>query len=150
MNRRMFAMVIVLAGALLSGCAHTAGHDGNGSRVGMELHYLEYVTAEADALVRGFEATHGVTFSDPIPELGNSRTTELAGGWKIGIRAPMHPAEEATVRPYFMVDDIEAAVAAAVEGGGELAMPPTEAPGVGRFAIYFQGGTQHGLWQRPE
>lgn len=34
------------------------------------------------------------------------------------------------------------------EGGAELAHPPLEIPGHGTFAIYFQGGVQHGLWQR--
>ena len=46
------------------------------------------------------------------------------------------------------VDDIAAALAAAVECGGEVAHPPMEIPGHGTFAIYFQGGAQHGLWQR--
>ena len=44
-------------------------------------------------------------------------------------------------------DDIEAAAAAAVEAGGEIAHPPMELPGHGKFAIYIQGGIHHGLWQ---
>jgi uncharacterized protein len=45
------------------------------------------------------------------------------------------------------VDDIVAAVAAAVQAGGEVAHPPMEIPGHGTFAIYLQGGNDHGLWQ---
>jgi hypothetical protein len=52
------------------------------------------------------------------------------------------------VRPYLLVDDVEAAAAAAVEAGGEIAHPPMELPGHGTFAIFIQGGIHHGLWQR--
>jgi len=51
------------------------------------------------------------------------------------------------VRPYWLVDDIEAALAAAVAAGGEGAHPPLEIPGHGTFAIYIQAGVHHGLWQ---
>ena len=60
---------------------------------------------------------------------------------------PMHETEEAVVRPYLLVDDIEAAATAAVEQGGEIAHPPMELPGHGTFAIFIQGGVHHGLWQ---
>jgi predicted enzyme related to lactoylglutathione lyase len=43
---------------------------------------------------------------------------------------------------------VAAAVAAAVEAGGEIAHPPMEIPGRGTFAIYLQGGIDHGFWQR--
>jgi hypothetical protein len=60
----------------------------------------------------------------------------------------LRATEEPVVRPYWLVDDIEAAVAAAAEAGGEIAHPPLEIPGHGTFAIYLQGGIDHGLWQR--
>ncbi|MCK7594051.1 VOC family protein [Pseudomarimonas salicorniae] len=65
----------------------------------------------------------------------------------IGVRAPMHASESPVVRAYWLVPDIEAALAAAVESGAEVAHPPMELAGLGRFAIYLQGGTQQGLWQ---
>ena len=46
-----------------------------------------------------------------------------------------------------LVADIAAAVAAAVQAGGKVAVPPMEIPGHGTFAIYLQGGNDHGLWQ---
>ena len=75
------------------------------------------------------------------------RTATLAGGGLVGVRAPLRETEEPVVRPYWLVDDIAAAVAAAVQAGGEVAHPPMEIPGHGTFAIYLQGGNDHGLWQ---
>jgi predicted enzyme related to lactoylglutathione lyase len=43
--------------------------------------------------------------------------------------------------------DVDAALAAAVQAGGKIAHPPMEIPGHGTFAIYHQGGNDHGLWQ---
>jgi predicted enzyme related to lactoylglutathione lyase len=60
----------------------------------------------------------------------------------------LRETEELVVRPYWLVDDIAAAVAAAVEAGGKMAHPPMEIPGHGTFAIYLQGGVDHGFWQR--
>ena len=113
----------------------------------MQLHYLEIVTSEVDATCATYAQLHRVTFGEPQPGLGNARTATLEGGGMIGVRAPMHEAEEPVVRPYLLVDDIEAAVAAAVEQGGEIAHPPMELPGHGTFAIFIQGGIHHGLWQ---
>ena len=59
----------------------------------------------------------------------------------------MHETEEPVVRPYLLVDDVEAAAKAAAAAGGEIAHPPMELPGHGTFAIYIQGGIHHGLWQ---
>ncbi len=113
----------------------------------MQVHYLEVVTPEVDATCAALEQLHGVRFSEPEAGLGNARTAALDGGGLIGVRAPMHEAEEPVVRPYVLVDDIESAVEAAKAAGGEIALPPTEIPKRGKFAIYVQGGIQHGLWQ---
>ena len=109
--------------------------------------YLEIVTPEVDATCRALEAMHGVTFSAAVPELGNARTADVAGGGRIGVRAPMAEHETPVVRPYLLVDDINAAIAEAESAGGEVALPRTEIPGQGAFAIYFLGGIQHGLWE---
>ncbi len=94
-----------------------------------------------------YEQLHGVSFGEPEAGLGNSRTAALANGGLIGVRAPLHEAEEPVVRPYLLVDDVEAAAKAATAAGGEIAHPPMELPGHGTFAIYVQGGIHHGLWQ---
>ena len=114
----------------------------------MQIHYLEIVTKGVDAVCAAYAAVNGVQFGSPDPGLGNARTTALPGGGMVGVRAPMKEAEEPVVRPYWLVDDIKAAVATAVKAGGEVAHPPMEIPGHGTFAIYVQGGVHHGLWQR--
>jgi len=113
----------------------------------MKVHYLEIVTPDVDSTCAIFERLHGVEFSEPEAALGNARTAALPTGGRVGVRAPMHEAEEPIVRPYLLVDDIETATAAAVAGGAEIAHPPLEIPGAGTFAIYIQGGVHHGLWQ---
>ena len=114
----------------------------------MQVHYLEIVTKDVDSVCASYAQLHGVSFSEPEAGLGNARTAALANGGLVGVRAPMHETEEPVVRPYLLVEDIDAAAAAAVTSGGEIAHPPMEIPNHGKFAIYIQGGVHHGLWQR--
>lgn len=114
----------------------------------MQVDYLEIVTPDVDAVCAAYAAAHGVEFSEPKPGLGNARTASLHGGGLVGVRAPLRETEEPIVRPYWLVDDIEAAVAAVGESGAQIAHPPLEIPGHGTFAIYIEGGVEHGLWQR--
>jgi hypothetical protein len=114
----------------------------------MQIYYLEIVTPDVDAVCASYAALHGVSFSEPEPGLGNARTAALADGGQIGVRAPMHEAEEPVVRPYLLVEDIEAAVKLAADNGAVIAHPPMELPGHGTFAIYIQGGIHHGIWKR--
>ncbi len=113
----------------------------------MQIHYLEIVTPDVDATCSAYAAASGLVFSEPDAGLGNARTASAPGGTSIGVRAPMHEAEQPVVRPYWLTDDINAAVAKVVEAGAEIAHPPLEIPGHGTFAIYILGGIQHGLWQ---
>lgn len=114
----------------------------------MQIYYLEIVTKEVDAVCAAYGEAYRIQFGQPDTGLGNARTANLAGGGLVGVRAPLRETEEPVVRPYWLVDDIEAALAAVVGGGGEIAHPPMEIPGHGTFAIYIQGDIQHGLWQR--
>lgn len=113
----------------------------------MKIQYLEIVTKEVDAVCAAYASTHDVQFGEPDARLGNARTATLAGGGLVGVRAPLRETEDPVVRPYWLVDDIVAAIATAVRAGGEVAHPPMEIPGHGTFAIYLQGGNDHGLWQ---
>jgi predicted enzyme related to lactoylglutathione lyase len=114
----------------------------------MQSHYLEIVTPEVDTVCAAYAAAHGVRFGSPDAGLGHARTAPLPGGGLVGVRAPLRETEQPVVRPYWLVDDIDAAVAAVVGAGGSLAHPPMALPGHGTFAIYIQGGIDHGLWQR--
>ncbi len=111
------------------------------------VQYLEIVTPDVDATCANLGALHGVEFSDPVPMLGGARTARLEGGGRIGVRGPLRPDESPVVRPYLLVDDVAAAVKAAEEAGAAIAHPPFELEGHGTFAIFIQGGIEHGLWQ---
>lgn len=113
----------------------------------MQIQYLEVVTKNVDAVCAAYSAINGVKFGEPVAELGNARTAPLVGGGLVGVRAPLRENENPVVRPYWLVKDIEAAVTAIVQAGGEVAVPPMEIPGHGTFAIYLQAGNDHGLWQ---
>ncbi len=113
----------------------------------MQVHYLEIVTADVDAVCSCYEKLHGVKFGAPVAGLGNARVAELSDGGRVGVRAPMHESEAPVVRPYLRVADIDIGAKAAAAAGGEIAHPPMEIPGFGKFAIYIHGGVHHGLWQ---
>lgn len=121
--------------------------DRHTSEVGMKVHYLEIVAADVNAVCAAYEAAHHVTFGSPDPLLGGARTASMADGGTIGVRGPLRDTEESIVRPYWLVDDIEAALAAAAKQGAFVAHSPLQIPGKGTFAIYIQGGVNHGLWQ---
>jgi len=154
MSRRLptIAAAAVIALSVL-GCASARiergalGHEIARGENAMKIYYLEVVTPEVDKVCAVYAAANGLEFGDPVPELGNARTASLPGGRLVGVRAPLRPDEEPVVRPYWLVDDIDAAVAAAEDAGAMIAHPPLEIPGYGTFAIYIVGGVQHGLWQ---
>ena len=113
----------------------------------MKIQYLEVVTPDVDDMCKTYESIQGVTFGEPVQNLGNARTADLPDGGKMGIRAPMRPDEAPVVRPYFLVDDLAAAVAKAKEAGAEIAIESMEIPEHGKIAIFILGGIEHGLWQ---
>lgn len=113
----------------------------------MKVHYLEIVAADADAVCAAYESSHGVKFGSADRLLGGARTASLSDGSSVGVRVPLRDTEEPIVRPYWLVEDIEAALDAATKHGALVAHPPLKIPGKGTFAIYIQGFVDHGLWQ---
>jgi len=113
----------------------------------MQVQYLEIVTPDVDAVCAQYSKVHGVTFGDPEPNLGGARTAKLTGGGMLGVRGPLRENETPVVRPYVLVNDIAAAVAAAADAGAKIALPPMALPGHGTCAIVIQGGIECGLWQ---
>lgn len=113
----------------------------------MKVHYLEIVSHDVDAVCRAYEITYSVSFSEQDELLGGARTCVLADGSIVGIRGPLSDTEEPVVRPYWLVEDIEQAVANIEAEGAKIALPPMEIPGKGKFAIYILGSNDHGLWQ---
>ena len=113
----------------------------------MKVHYLEIVTNDVESVVQSYAKANSVEFNEPVAELGNAVTARLADDSLVGVRAPMHETEEPAIRPYWLVSDIEAALADCVAAGAEIAHSPLELAGFGTFAIYSLGGVMHGLWQ---
>ncbi|MEK6675974.1 MAG: hydroxylase [Planctomycetota bacterium] len=114
----------------------------------MQVFYLEIVTKNVDEVCAAYSAAAGVKFGKPDAGLGGARTASMPDGGMVGVRAPMRETEAPIVRPYWLVKDIKAAVAAAQKAGGRLAVESTEIPGHGTFAIYVHGGVDHGLWEK--
>ena len=113
----------------------------------MKVHYLEIVSHDVDAVCKAYERVSSVSFSEPDQFLGGARTCALPDGSIVGVRGPLRNSEESIVRPYWLVDDIEQAVANVEAEGAKIAVPPMEIPGKGKFAIYLLGSNDHGLWQ---
>ena len=113
----------------------------------MKIQYVEIVTRDVDGACELYSQMHGVTFGEADENLGGARTAKLANGGMLGIRAPLRDTEKPVVRPYVLVEDINASVAAAAKSGAEIAMEPTEIAGHGQFAIVIHGGIESGLWQ---
>jgi predicted enzyme related to lactoylglutathione lyase len=116
----------------------------------MKIQYLEIVTKDVDAACAIYSQMYGVEFGEAEHRLGGARTARLTSGGMLGIRAPLRPTEEPVVRPYVLVNDIKASIAAAAKSEAVIAMEPTEIPGYGQFAIVIHGGIESGLWQLPQ
>lgn len=113
----------------------------------MRVHYLEFVTPDVDAVCATYAAALQADFGRPVPALGNARTAVLPDGSLVGVRGALRDSEAPVVRPYWLVPDIAAALAAVEAAGGFVAVPAMPIPGYGTCAIYLQGGNEHGLWQ---
>ncbi|MEM1154534.1 MAG: hydroxylase [Pseudomonadota bacterium] len=113
----------------------------------MKIHYLEIVSNDVEAIRQTYEASHSVSFGEPDELLGGARTCILSDGSIVGVRSPLRDTEDPVVRPYWLVDDINLAVSKAEKAGAQIAMPPMEIPGKGKFAIYLVGGNDHGFWE---
>ena len=111
------------------------------------VHYLEVVTTDVEQVCQSYSQTLGVSFSDAVAEFGNARTAALSNGGTIGVRAPMHDAEEPVTRTYYLVADIERAVEEAASTGAKIAVPVMDIPGRGKCAIVMYGAIQSGFWQ---
>jgi uncharacterized protein len=113
----------------------------------MGLYYLEIVATDPEATCDLYSQMYSVVFGGPDPNLGGARTARLASGSLMGVRARLNATERPVTRSYFIVDDIESAVAAAESAGAEITVPPMPVPGHGTCAIIYHAGVESGLWQ---
>jgi predicted enzyme related to lactoylglutathione lyase len=113
----------------------------------MRVYYLEIVTTDVDATCELYSQLYAVVFGEADLDLGGARTTRLASGTLLGVRAAMNETERPVTRPYLLVDDIETAVGMAATAGAEITVPPMDITGHGRCAIIYQSGIEAGLWE---
>lgn len=96
----------------------------------MKVHYLEIVSLDADAVYKVYEVAHNISFGEADESLGGARTCTLSDGCIVGVRGPLRETETPVVRPYWLVEDIETAIA-------NVEMQGAKIPGKGKFAIYL-------------
>ena len=113
----------------------------------MKIQYLEIVTSDVEAVCDMYAQSHGAEFGDSDMSLGGARTAKLGDGGVLGVRGPLRDTEDPVVRPYFLVEEIQAAVDAAAKSGAQVALPPMELGDHGTCAIVIQGGIEFGFWQ---
>ncbi len=143
-SKNHFALALLTAAQVLGAMATNAQSP---KETPMRVQYLEIVTSDVEATCDALAKIHGASFGEPVAGFGNARIAALENGSQLGVRAPMADHEQPVVRPYLLVDDIDAAVGAAESAGAVIALPAIEIPGSGKYAIYILGGIQHGLWQ---
>ncbi|MGO4525924.1 VOC family protein [Microvirga sp. 2MCAF35] len=101
--------------------------------------WYELLTSDADAAARFYGAVIGW---QTRAAQGSDRDYRIFGirGEDVGGLMPLPVnAERAGMRPtwlgYVAVDDVDATAEAIVQAGGAQHMPPTDIPGIGRFAM---------------
>ncbi|MEM9291038.1 MAG: hydroxylase [Acidobacteriota bacterium] len=127
--------------------AQEAESAAEGKAEGPSVYYLEIVTPDVEGACELYGSFYDVTFGDPIPAFGGARTAPRKDGGLMGIRAPLRADEKPVIRPYFLVEDIDAAIVKATDSGALLAVPALPIEGHGRFAVLIQNGIEWGLWE---
>ncbi|RIY01329.1 VOC family protein [Aureimonas flava] len=99
--------------------------------------WYELVTDDADAAERFYGDVLGWRFRRPPGGLGRDyRVAETNGTGVAGVMArPEGMAMPPRWLVYFGVDDVDRAAADAAEAGASIHVPPTDIPGIGRFAF---------------
>jgi uncharacterized protein len=99
--------------------------------------WYELLTSDPDAAARFYETVVGWN-TRVFEGAGNGYRLFGIGGADIAGFMPI-PADAEGMRPgwlgYVGVDDVDATAAEIVQAGGAQHMPPTDIPGVGRFAL---------------
>ena len=109
------------------------------NRHGFPIWY-ELMTTDSDAATRFYGAVAGWTIAPPAPGGPDYRMIDAGDGTMVGgvlqLDEPMQAAGATpTWLPYFGVDDVDATAARAGTLGARTVVPPTDIPGVGRFAF---------------
>ena len=146
-RRTAWGFVVIVAMALLS-VSQTMERPDQKGQPNMRIHYLEIVCNDVAAQCAALGRVHGLSFGEPVADLGQARVAEAIDGSLIGVRAPLAQHEQPIIRTYWEVQDIAEAVDEAEAAGAMIAYPPTRQGSTGTWAIYIHGDVQIGLWQR--
>jgi len=93
----------------------------------MQIHYLEIVTKEFEAVCKAYAAANEVQFGEPDTGLCNARTTALSGGGLVGVRAPMYEAEDPVEIPGHGTSPSTCKVASTTASGSGKRVPARDA-----------------------
>ena len=111
-----------------------------------QITHIEFPADDIERAKRFYTAVAGWELStmEGQPDYWLFRTGENSGGG-IGMRGQ---SVGNVVRVYITVDQLEPAVAAAEANGGSVVTPPSDVPGMGRFAAVLDSeGNEVGLWE---
>ncbi|TMG24308.1 MAG: VOC family protein [Chloroflexi bacterium] len=111
-----------------------------------EITHIEFPADDLDRAKRFYEAVAGWQFSEMegFPGYWLFRTAEGSGGG-LGRRGE---SVGNVIRDYITVTKLEDAVRAAEQNGGKVVTPPSEIPGMGRWAAVLDSeGNEIGLWE---
>src|SRR5947207_12947297 len=111
-----------------------------------QISHIEFPADDVDRAKRFYEAVAGWQFgeSEGFPGSWTFRTGEGTGG---GLGKGGESVGN-VVRDYINVPQLEAAVSAAEQHGGKVVTPPSEIPGMGRWAAVLDSeGNEIGLWE---
>ena len=113
-----------------------------------QVTHIEFPADDVERAKRFYSAVAGWEFgeTDGFPGYFMFRNGEQSGGG-LGKRGE---SVGSVIRVYITVDQLEDAVAAAEANGGSLVTPPSEIPGMGRWAaVRDSEGSEIGLWENP-
>ena len=111
-----------------------------------EITHIEFPADDVERAKRFYSAVAGweIGAVDGMPGYWMFRTSEDTGGG-IGKRGD---TVGDVIRAYITVDKLEPAVVAAEANGGSVVTPPSDIPGMGRFAaVRDSEGSEIGLWE---
>jgi predicted enzyme related to lactoylglutathione lyase len=111
-----------------------------------EVTHIEFPADDVERAKRFYGAVAGWEFgeSEGFPDYWMFRNGERSGGG-LGKRGE---SVGSVIRVYVTVDRLEDAVSAAEANGGALITPPSEIPGMGRWAaVRDSEGNEIGLWE---
>jgi predicted enzyme related to lactoylglutathione lyase len=111
-----------------------------------EITHVEFPVDDPERAKRFYAAVAGWEFGEmeQFPDYWLFRNGERSGG-ALGRRGE---SVGSVIRVYITVDRLEEAVAAAEQNAGSVVQPPTEIPGMGRYAAVLDSeGNEVGLWE---